>query len=240
MRIAVLGDIHSNVAALEAVLADAETGACDLFLHTGGVIGYGARPNETIDLLRARGIAGVRGHFDEDVAWADAGTVGTRHGERAADGAPLRADAIGGSLAWNARTLGYTQRQFLKDLPFSIQRDVGERRVLLFHASPIDLRQGIDEQASDAWLEELAEGTGAHVHLFGHTHRPFHRVAGGAHFVNAGSVGRSQDGDTRACAAIVDIGRGVEVTFRRVAFDIEKTVKEIVAAGLGAAAGARA
>jgi len=226
MRIAVLGDIHSNLAALEAVLAGTAAASCDLVLHTGGVIGHGARPNETIDLLRARGIEGVRGHFDEDVAWAGAVTVETRDGGRAS------APGAGGSLAWNVRTLGYTQRQFLKDLPFSIERFVAQRRILLFHASPVDLRQGIEKNASESSLEELADDTGADIHLFGHTHRPFHRTVRGAHFVNAGSVGRPEDGDPRACVAIVTIERGVEVEFQRVDYDHERTAREIEASGL--------
>jgi len=245
MRIAVLGDIHSNLAALEAALAEVAEAGCDLVVHTGGVIGHGARPNETIDLLRSRSITGVRGHFDEDVAWADRVILSPGEGARTAGGARASAGAppgdrsaggADGALSWNVRTLGYSQRQYLKDLPFSLPRTVGERQVLLFHASPIDLRQGIDEHASESWLRELADETGAAVHLFGHTHKPFHRLAGDAHFVNAGSVGYPQDGDPRACVAIVTIERGVEVAFRRAEYDVETTIKEIVAAGLPAEA----
>jgi putative phosphoesterase len=225
MRIAVLGDIHSNLVALEAVLAEVTRSSCDLVLHTGGVIGFGARPNETIDLLRVRGIEGVRGHFDEDVAWADTPTP------KPGNGAPARGGSAG-TLSWNVRTLGFTQRQFLKDLPFSLQKSAGEKRLLLFHASPVDLHQSLEEDTAESRLEELAEETGAEVHLFGHTHRPFHRFVGGAHFINAGSVGRPQDGDPRACVAIVEIERSVGVTFRRVDYDVEKTIQEIVAAGL--------
>jgi putative phosphoesterase len=225
MRIAVLGDIHSNLAALEAVLAEVSKAGCDLVLHTGGVIGYGARPNETIDRLRAHGILGVRGHFDEDVAWAGTVTAGNgAHGSATPSG----------PLAWNARAIGLSQRQYLRDLPFSLQKTAGERRLIVFHASPIDLHQGIAEGAAESWLGALAEETGADVHLFGHTHKPFHRTAGRAHFINAGSVGRPQDGDPRACLAIVEIERSVGVSFRRLEYDIERTVHEIVAAGLPA------
>lgn len=228
MRIAVLGDIHSNLAALEAAWAEVSQSSCDLVLHTGGVIGFGARPNETIDLLRAHAVQGVRGHFDEDVAWSDTPTP------RTGNGAPARGGGPASTLIWNVRTLGFSQRQFLKDLPFSLEKSAGEKSLLLFHASPVDLYQGIEQDAAESRLEELAEETGADVHLFGHTHKAFHRVVGGAHFINAGSVGRPQDGDARACVAIVEIERSVGVTFRRVDYDVEKTVREIVAAGLPA------
>lgn len=222
MKIAVLGDIHGNVDALEAVLAEASRAGCDRILHTGGLVGYGARPNETIDLIRTRGIAGVRGHFDESVAWADDAGPGIEEGA----GALTVAD---GSLGWTTRHIGFSQRQFLKDLPFSIRETAGDRELILFHASPIDLYTPIEEDASESWLEELAEETGADIHLFGHTHKPFHRVAGGRHFVNAGSVGRSPDGDPRACLAIVAIDRGVSVEFRRVPYDSETTAQEVEA-----------
>src|SRR5215813_7079350 len=88
MRIAVLGDIHSNLAALEAAWAEVSQSSCDLVLHTGGVIGFGARPNETIDLLRAHAVQGVRGHFDEDVAWSDTPTPRTGNGAPARGGGP--------------------------------------------------------------------------------------------------------------------------------------------------------
>jgi putative phosphoesterase len=226
MKLAVLGDIHSNLAALEAVLTEVSRAGAERLLHTGGLVGFGARPNETIDLVRARGIEGVRGHFDESVAWAERPTAPSKNGSRAAGASSERA------LAWNSRAIGFSQRQFLKDLPFSHQIRAGERLVMLFHASPIDIYQGIDEDAAEPWLEELAGETGADVHLFGHTHRPFHRIAAGRHFINAGSVGRPQDGDARACVALVELNRDVRVEFRRVAYDIERTMREIEVAGL--------
>src|SRR5204863_257534 len=63
------GDIHANLPALEAALAVAQAERSDLVLHTGDLTGYGPHPNEVIDLVRTRGILGVRGHFDENAAW---------------------------------------------------------------------------------------------------------------------------------------------------------------------------
>ena len=227
MRIAVLGDVHSNLAALEAVLADPLVAGCERLLHTGGIIGHGPHPNETIDRICARGIEGVRGHFEEAVAWEER-PDGPAAGSREA-GPLSRSD---GTLAWHVRTIGFSQRQHLRDLPFSLQVRVGERALTLFHASPIDIYQGIEEDAAESWLEELAEETGADVHLFGHTHKPFHRVVGGRHFINAGSVGRPQDGDPRACVAVVEVDRAVTVTFPRIAYDGERAAREMAGAAV--------
>jgi predicted phosphodiesterase len=218
MRIAVLGDIHGNLPALEAALAAVDGAKCDLILHTGDLVGYGPHPNETIDLVRAREIEGVRGHFDENAAWRTESS-----GAEGEEEAVALADA---SHAWTERALGERQRSFLKDLPFSIERRIGGRLASLFHASPSDLVTGIEETFSEELLLQYVEETGAGVFLFGHTHHAWHRVAGDAHFVNAGSVGCSTDGDPRASIAIVEIGARVEVDVRRVPYDIERTARD--------------
>ena len=190
MKIAVLGDIHGNVRALEAVLVEAEKADCERIFHTGDLVGHGPHSNETIDLIRARHIEGVRGELDVDAAET-------------------------------AGSLGFSERHFLKNLPFSLRPALGGSAVSLFHASPVDLYQPIEENTSEGRLEELADETGADVFLFGHGLRPFHRIVGGRHFICAGSVGRPQDGDPRACLAIVDVDRNVTVEFRRVPYAVK-------------------
>ena len=133
---------------------------------------------------------------------------------------------------WTLDRVGFSQKNFLKDLPFSIDESIGERGFSLFHASPNDLFLPIEETAAESRLHEMAEETGADLHVFGHTHRPFHRVVNGSHFVNAGSVGCPGDGDPRACLAILDLEGGVKVEFRRVPYDVERTAREIETCGL--------
>lgn len=224
MRIAVLGDIHGNLEALAAVLKEAEKAGYDRILHTGDLIGYGPRPNETIDLIRSMKIEGVRGNFDENAAWGgDSPCAPGDERERALAERAYR---------WTVDRLGYGQKNFLKDVPFSLEEKIGERYLAVFHASPTDLYTAIDDRAPDSQLLAMAEQTGADLHLFGHTHRSSHRSVEGKHFVNAGSVGCPMDGDPRACLAIVSLDGGVKVEFRRVAYDVEKAAKETEAAGL--------
>src|SRR5262245_46098307 len=101
MRIALLGDIHANLPALEAALAVAASERCEIVLHTGDLVGYGPHPNEVIDLVRARGIAGVRGHFDENAAW--------RIESSGAGGDPEEVDLADRTHAWTLGALGQRQ-----------------------------------------------------------------------------------------------------------------------------------
>ena len=224
MRIIVLGDVHGNVGALRAALEAAERVGCDRIFHTGDLVGYGPNPNETVDLVRARRIEGVKGNFDESAAWDG--------DSPAAAGDAARQLLAARALRWTVRNLGFLQRNYLKDLPFSLERRVGPRKVSVFHASPIDLYEPIDPDSPESTLEALAGVTGAELHLFGHTHRPFHRVADGRHFINAGSVGKPEDGDPRACLAVVHLDGGVRVEFQRIPYDVERTARETESAGL--------
>src|SRR2546428_3784931 len=117
MRLAVLGAIHGSLEALEAALEEAGRAGCEKILHTGDLIGYGPRPNETIDLVRARGIAGARGNFDENAAWG-----GEAPGVAGGAGEVALADQ---AYRWTVDRLGYSQRNFLKDVPFSLDESVG-------------------------------------------------------------------------------------------------------------------
>lgn len=226
MRIAVLGDIHGNLEALLAVLRAAREAGCDRVLHTGDLVGYGPWPNETIDLIRAQGISGVRGNFDENAAWG-----GESPG---AAGDETEVTLAEQAYQWTLSRLGFGQRNFLKDMPFALDEMIGTRHLSVFHASPTDLYTAIDESAPDASLRAIAAETGADIHVFGHTHRPVHRIADGKHFINAGSVGLAGGGDPRACLAIVDINGRVTVDLRRVPYDSGKAASDAEHAGLPA------
>lgn len=224
MRIVVLGDIHGNLLALEAALAAAGELGYDRIVHTGDLVGYGPRPNETIDLIRERKIEGVRGNFDASAAWDMESPY--------AEGDPRDKALADTAHRWTVGRLGYSQKNFLKDVPFSVDQRIGSRFVSVFHASPSDLYSGIDEETPDGFLRGAAEETGADLHIFGHTHEAFHRVVDGTHFVNAGSVGCPTGGDARACLAVVDVNGSVKVEFRRVAYDVEAAARETETAGL--------
>src|SRR4029079_4065718 len=77
-----------------------------------------------------------------------------------------------------------------------------------------------------------ARDTGAELLLFGHTHRPAHRVVDGVHFVNAGSVGCATDGDPRSTIALVTLAAQVSVELRRLPYDVERAARDAESRGL--------
>lgn len=78
----------------------------------------------------------------------------------------------------------------------------------------------------------ISDGSGARLVIIGHTHRPFVREICGTVFINPGSVGRPFDGDPRACFGITEISERVNVLIKRVEYDIERNIRELIAAGL--------
>ncbi|MBI2781088.1 MAG: metallophosphoesterase family protein [Chloroflexi bacterium] len=235
MRIAVLSDIHANLPALDAVIADA--GDVDAVWHLGDVVGYGPDPDGVVERLQSIGAVGVRGNHDAAACGGSEIDWFNPDARRA--------------MEWTRATIGSATATWLGELP--------ERSTLngfeLVHGSP---RKPIWEYvtSSGVALENLALLT-APVCLHGHTHVPVAwveaggrvelvRAARGSHLelggrralVNPGSVGQPRDGDPDASYAIVDPEAGV-VSWRRVAYDVAAVQAAMRAAGLPASLSAR-
>ena len=236
MRYAFLADIHANLPALEAVLADIDRrGDVDAVFHLGDLVGYGPWPNETVALVRERGIAGVAGNYDSTSA------VGHPHcGCRYDD--PRQAELSAVSYAWTRARLSEETRRHLAVLPFRLDLrpgggHVSGPRVLAFHAAPTVNTLYWTEDRPAEFCRRMAALAGARagdVMVFGHTHVPWRREVDGVLLVNAGSVGRPKDGDWRAGYVIVDAaaGRPVAVEHVRVAYDVERVAEAILERGL--------
>lgn len=201
-------DVHGNLEALDAVLADAGEAGVGRFLLGGDYALFGLRPAETVARLRELDARWIRGNVDR---W-------TAHPHDAPDDALVR-EAIG----FCREELGERIVAELDALP-EFLTDEGVR---FCHASPLsDLRSFMPEPDADE--ERLLAGHYEPLLVFGHTHLPFERRGPGAvRLVNPGSVGMPLDGDQRAAWAILHDDHRVE--HRRVAYDHES-----VAAGLRA------
>ena len=68
MRYALIGDVHANLPALEAVLADVESKRPDVVYHLGDLVGYAPWPNEVVDRVRGAGVQGIAGNYDSTIA----------------------------------------------------------------------------------------------------------------------------------------------------------------------------
>src|SRR5579875_209712 len=190
MRVAVVSDIHSNLHALEAVLASVEAEAPDELWCLGDLVGYGPRPNECCAAIAARADVCLAGNHDLAVR----GTIdlGEFHGDAAV------------AASWTRRVLEPEARA-LVDSPLVL---VGHSHVaLLVVASEQGVAGGL-----------AAAGTEA-------------EIGGGRALLNPGSVGQPRDGDPRAAYLLLDLDSG-RASFRRVAYDVERTQREMRAAGL--------
>ena len=234
MRYALISDIHANLPALEAVLADIdERGDIDAVYHLGDLVGYAPWPNEVVELLRARGIPGVAGNYDSTVA-TDYDHCGCRYED------PRQEELSHRSFAWTLQhAVGETKR-WLGGLPFRMDlRPLGGHaagpRLFLVHGNPILNTVYWTDDRSDDFCRKMAGHLGARegdVVAFGHTHKPWQRAVDGIRFVNTGSVGRPKDGDWRAGYAIVDFagieeGGDVAVEHIRVEYDLERAATAI-------------
>jgi predicted phosphodiesterase len=216
MRIAVLSDVHANLPALNAVLADA--GPVDAVWHLGDVVGYGPDPDHVVERLRGVGAIGVRGNHDS----AAIGEL---------DIEDFNADARA-AMEWTRDRIAPATREWLTALP--LRRE--ERGMTLVHGSPRDPVWEYVLSASTAKANLSAFETPWCLH--GHTHVPIvFRVAGSSMealgpqpgavlsldqrraLLNPGSVGQPRDGIPESSYLVLDLGAG-EASWHRVAYDI--------------------
>lgn len=232
MRVALLADIHANLAALEAVLRDAAAQGFDACWHLGDVVGYGPDPDAVVGRLVELEAPGVGGNHDG----AAAGLLPLDQF------VPLAAEAN----RWTAQTISPATLEFLRGLP----QVVREGGVTLVHgtlADPVWEYFSTYEAAERHFaLQETPWSVTGHTHLplvvrqgpvsgeldiVVPEHGGVVELGAGPVCINPGSVGQPRDGDARAGYAILDTGTG-EATFRRVEYDIAATQQRMMAAGL--------
>ena len=230
MRIALFGDIHANLEALEAVLEDAsQQGATD-YVCMGDVVGYNADPAACLEKVRAMNCPTVKGNHDEDASGSH--SLETMN--------PIAATA----LEWTREQLSTEQRLWLARL--RMVRQVSDFTVV--HST-------LDQPANWNYVTNRFDAMSNFSYQFtqicfhGHTHVPrvymktdkVQEVLADSiaiedtakYFINVGSVGQPRDGDWRACYALYDLDHNM-IVFRLVEYDIATAQRKIIAAGLPA------
>jgi CHAD domain-containing protein/predicted phosphodiesterase len=216
MRVAILGCIHGNLPALEAVLADADAMGADRIVCAGDVVGWGPQPREALALLRSRGVPSIRGHDDRravDLALDDAEG---RNGAR-----PARA------VRWTLDRLDGEDVRTLAAFPLSYGFTAAGRTIVVVHGTPRAEDEALGPDATPRKLGALLLLAGADVLACAHGHRAFVReLEEGRLVVNVGSVGRPFDGDVRAAYALLDVkpGSPPRAEVRRVEYDLSAVV----------------
>ncbi len=220
--LAFFSDVHANAAALRAVLADLEARRIERLYCLGGLIGYGPHPNEVIDLIRELKIPTIAGNYDDGVGF-ERGECGCYYPDAAAR-------RIGdASYRFHRGRRLRAQQRVAPSASTGVPIQTEGLRFHLVHGSPRRLNEYLLKEREPRTFERIAAAEEADVLVFGHTHVPWHRRYGGLLFVNAGSLGRPKDGDTRAAYTTVTVGPEGEpvVEVVRVPYDVEETATAI-------------
>jgi len=228
-RVAVLSDVHGNLAALEAVRKAIKKEKPDAVIVAGDHVMNGPDPGGVVDALRdmeASGATIVQGNTDVAVADFDYAAAFPWF----TDGVP---DTIVAAAEWAHDTLGDDKVGWLRRLPSERRLMLDDTMVLACHASPGSQTQGFDAQLDPSVMLERISRTDARIICCGHTHIPEVRDLGWKIIVNDGSAGYVFDGDPTASWALVEIdGEEVRTEIRRSEFDTMVVANAISARGL--------
>ena len=228
MRFAIFSDVHANLEALEAVLADAHQRKCKHFVCLGDVVGYNANPTECLERVRGLECPTVKGNHDEQASIFRSSTDFNELAERA--------------IKWTRDQLTEKDKQWLRDLAF--QKQV--RDFTIVHAT-------LDTPAQWGYVFNNLDAAASFTYqrttvcFFGHTHVPMVFIRddgvkreivdhvriepGRKYFINVGSVGQPRDGNWRAAYCIYDLENNL-VQQLRVKYDLATTQKKVIEAGL--------
>lgn len=220
MRIAIVSDIHGNLTALEAVIADLRLTSPDLVLHGGDLSDAGSSPVEVIDLIRSLNWPGVGGNTDQMLA-----TPGAF--EAFAARLPALEDIWKAAREMSAFTrdkLGEERLAWLRGLP-EIHTEPG---LTLVHATPATRWSAPSANVADEQLWDPYRDLGPTI-VYGHIHTPFVRAFSSGFIANSGSAGQPHDGDRRASYLLLDDSIH---SIRRVEYDLDREFNKLSASGL--------
>lgn len=221
VRVAVVSDVHGNLTAFDAVLADIEARAADVVLHGGDLALMGAQPAAVIDRVRELGWPGVVGNTDE-VLWRPQEQV--RQEKLAPKLAVLLRLMFQQYAPATLDLLGEERVMWLRQLPAEERLE----DLVLVHAAPNDLWRAPMPDAEDDELSTVYAPLHAAVAVYGHVHRPYTRTLAELTVANSGSVGMPWDGDPRASYLLVEDGHPHLI---RVEYDLEREAALLLDSG---------
>lgn len=203
MRIALFSDIHANLPAFQAFLADLDNRKVDAIYCLGDMIGYNIWPNEIISEIRRRGIATLAGNHDQK------------------------------TKGYAYELVSAENRGYLNSLPAHIkleyQLNNNHLNIVLAHGSTRSINEYVLKDTDESYVLEMMAEAKADVLCVGHSHLPYHRIIGDKHIINIGSIGKPKDGDPRGCYVLLNMAEVADITadFVRFDYDIEKAAKAV-------------
>jgi protein phosphatase len=208
MKLLIVSDIHANLEALQAVLAESH----DELWVLGDLVNFGPNPSEVVELIRKQASVVVQGNHDY--------AVGIGSNPKCSIAFREMAHAM---QYYTEALLNPDQRAFLRNLPHTAARTIDGYRFFLCHATPLDPLFHYCPAEPARWAPEI-EGLQADVVLTGHTHVPFTMNVGEQQIVNPGSVGQPKHGAPVACYALWEDG---SLSLKSCPYPVEETVEKI-------------
>jgi predicted phosphodiesterase len=237
MRVAFISDIHGNLPALQAVLADLDAnGPYDAVVGGGDFVTGGAYPERVMATVRERGWPGIRGNGDEwIIESASAGRVPARGYTPEQAPSPIILQVND----WGAKMLSQESLRYLHELPLEWRTTGPSGQVLVFiHATPTSPHPVVRHDADESVQVGMLDETGADVLVHAHIHHAYVRQIGERTVACTGAVGFPLDGDERPCYMVAtDDGSGWTLEHRRVTYDRDQYLSELARSGIPNAAG---
>lgn len=223
MRIALISDIHSNLAALQTALNKIEELQVDRILCLGDVVGYGPRPNECVELIKEKCQVSLMGNHDHAVLGLTDPFYFNQYAKDAVD--------------WTRRVLSISNRQYLSQMPFKHV----ENELLFVHSTPSQPEEWhyvLSEYEARLYMEKMKQ----RICFNGHSHVPVVFTDSGKrlyeeeielepekekYIINVGSVGQPRDGDPRLCFVVYETDSHL-LKYFRLEYPVEQTCGEIL------------
>jgi predicted phosphodiesterase len=237
MRIAVISDTHGNLLALDAVLADLDSAVpVDEIIMAGDFAFGGPFPAECVERVRERGLRAVRGNTDEFIV--EVATGGSRPAQDVEESQrhdPAQVDID----RWAAERLTDDQINYLAALPLQITiPGPAGGSLAIVHATPWSTHRPVTANAPAEVAQRMLDASGAQALGYGHIHVQYQRRIDGRLLAAVGSVGLPFDGDRRAAYAVfMSVRDGWDVEFRRVGYNVDAAIKQVLDRGVTNAAG---
>jgi putative phosphoesterase len=219
VRVLIIADVHGNLEALKAVLADPH----DALICLGDMVGYGPEPAACVRRIMNEAQLVLRGNHDHALATG------------VAPGSPPTLEWLAqATLQLGVSQLSTTDRLALAELPLRASQIIDGISYHLVHATPTNPMHRYLEPTSDDWAREVRE-IGPEVLLVGHTHLQFRHHVAGRTIISPGSVGQPRQGDPRAAYMVIEDGT---FSFCRAAYRVDRTATALHRSGIEGAAAA--
>ncbi len=215
-QILIIGDIHSNYPALEAIEHHVRNYRFDGIINTGDITVYSTFPNETIKWFRSRkNSISILGNTDRRILRILNGKKLKKPGKREKQV----------MYFWTSKALLPENHEYLKRLPKKAFCTVGNIRIGIFHGTLDNENETLFPDSPEKRFRQLAEGSPCQIQIMGHSHIPYHKIIDNIHFINPGSAGRMFDSDPRASFAILKISlQRISVEHFRIPYRVEEVV----------------